>query len=460
MQIEKIQSYFDDYQQLLTWINEMQAIITADDKLLPDVLDAEQQVNRHKEYEPEIKARNENVVNFIATGEKIIAQGHIMSKEIGERNERIKNLYDNLLEIWKKRLTLYEYNLDARQFVQDVEQMEKWIAANHNYIDDNNFGDSIVEVEDLLLKHEEFEKTIQAQVEKLNAIQRITMIEKYFDDLKREEANQRNVELLRREKDRLLEEEQKRILYKRSDEESRYYENILDKSLAKPNPTKLPRRIASFSFSRKSSAKVLPTNKNLPPISYEGFLERKNVLQQGKKANTRSWKTYYTLLSGQLLCFFKDKNAFYNNIAASPPFSILNSRCTVAQDYTKKKFVFSVELTDQSKYLFATSNDDKLREWINAITFRAHLPPSKQLMGIELYHPPATMTLNEEMSTKNGGSDSSSSSRKSSLASIPDHLEMNNENNGENISNERCTSSNSNTSINSKTKYNRKSFKN
>ena len=44
------------------------------------------------------------------------------------------------------------------------------------------------------------------------------------------------------------------------------------------------------------------------PAEMEGYLERKQELQSGsKKATIRSWKYYYTVLCGQLLCFFKDQ---------------------------------------------------------------------------------------------------------------------------------------------------------
>ena len=49
----------------------------------------------------------------------------------------------------------------------------------------------------------------------------------------------------------------------------------------------------------------LPTS--LPPAEIEGVLERKQDLQNGgKRATIRSWKTMYTVMCGQLLCFFKD----------------------------------------------------------------------------------------------------------------------------------------------------------
>lgn len=430
IQIQSIQSYFDKYHELLTWVTETQALITSDDKLLESVIAAEQQLNRHKDYEIDINNRNDSIIEFINTGEEIISQGHLMSKEIKDRNERIKNLYKNLRKTWQKRLKIYEYNLDARQFLQDVSRMEKWIQSNHRYIDDVNFGDSISEVEELLLKHSEFENTIETQMKKLGDIERITLIEQYFENLKREEENLKSQELLRRQKEELIAEEQKRILHQRLTEDSNIYENVSKKTSLQKDYPKSPRRIASFAFSRKNNpeSNLNTLNKNLPPIAYEGFLDRKQVLQQGgKKAVSRSWKTYYTLLCGHLLCFFKDKNAFYQNSAASPPFSILNAHCVVARDYNKRKNVFSIQLTDMTKYLFHASNENKLRDWINSITFRAILPPSQQLIDSELINR-STPIRQSSMQTNNADSDGSSSSRKSSLCSLTDLNHNNHQN--------------------------------
>ena len=46
------------------------------------------------------------------------------------------------------------------------------------------------------------------------------------------------------------------------------------------------------------------------------------------------------VLCGQLLCFFKDEDDFYDQKAASPPISIFQAKVEVAEDYTKRKNVF------------------------------------------------------------------------------------------------------------------------
>lgn len=146
---------------------------------------------------------------------------------------------------------------------------------------------------------------------------------------------------------------------------------------------KLPKRTPSFTTRRR--AQSFRKNQNveqfdLPPVEIQGLLERKHELQSGgKKAPVRSWKLFHIVLCGQLLCFFKDEEDFYQKKAAASPVNILNARCEKAGDYTKKKNVFRLHLPDGSEFLFLASNEAECLDWINKISFHASLPPNLQL---------------------------------------------------------------------------------
>lgn len=128
---------------------------------------------------------------------------------------------------------------------------------------------------------------------------------------------------------------------------------------------------------------TIPPAKEPPPTRAEGFLARKQELESGgKRSTSRQWKNLYTVLCGQLLCFFKDKKTFLNNHSAKPPVSILKAQCYMPKDYHKKKYVFRLELSDRSAFLFEAPNDIKRQEWMQKINFTANLPPSKQLMSV------------------------------------------------------------------------------
>lgn len=150
---------------------------------------------------------------------------------------------------------------------------------------------------------------------------------------------------------------------------------------------KFAKRTPSFTTRRRAQSfrkNQQPDQLDLPPVEIQGMLERKHELQSGgKKAPVRSWKPFHTVLCGQLLCFFKDEEDFFQKKAATAPVNILNARCEKAEDYTKKKNVFRLHLPDGSEFLFLASNPDECLDWVNKISFHAALPPNLQLMSYD-----------------------------------------------------------------------------
>lgn len=104
---------------------------------------------------------------------------------------------------------------------------------------------------------------------------------------------------------------------------------------------KTPKRTPSFTTRRTPSLKKMRQWDDMQNIEKDGVLERKQEVQTGgHKATIRSWKQYYTILCGQLLCFFKDEEQFMENMAASPPVYILGATCLIATDYTKVRICY------------------------------------------------------------------------------------------------------------------------
>ncbi|XP_052769142.1 spectrin beta chain, non-erythrocytic 2-like isoform X1 [Mya arenaria] len=127
------------------------------------------------------------------------------------------------------------------------------------------------------------------------------------------------------------------------------------------------KRTPSFNLRRRTRSfkdkHRLPDN--LPPPEMEGNLDRKQELQSGrKKATIRSWKNYYAVLFGQLLCFFKDKEGYLEKFAAAPPVNIHQAHCEVAADYTKKKNVLRLHLHDGAEFLLEAPSSNEMNEWL------------------------------------------------------------------------------------------------
>uniref|UniRef100_A0A182W3B1 Spectrin beta chain n=1 Tax=Anopheles minimus TaxID=112268 RepID=A0A182W3B1_9DIPT len=477
MQAEQLQAYFDEYRDLMAWINEMLAKITAPD-LAKDVAGAEALIGKIKEHRTEVEARKEAFEVFNRTGRKLIQDKHFLANEVQEKIavlEQRKRLLDNTIV---QRLEMYELNLDTQRFLKEAEDMEGWIISRQMQLKETKLGDSIAQVEDLLRKHDDFEKTVAAQEEKVLALKRITLLEQTFKkQLEAEQAariaekerieRERHEALKQKEVQRITEERRRRepasingynegglnsgagmgstaahlspggagMMVDRNDsassggmlntstnaslsinvshvdqtspvQKSNSFATMLQERLRRGSDSNIKRAESmkmglkpvkrAPSFTTRRRAQSFRKNQRtggagsesdaslLPAVEVQGVLERKHELQSGgKKAPVRSWKPYYTVLCGQLLCFFKDVEDFAMQKAATAPVNILNARCERAENYTKKKNVFRLVLLDGSEFLFMTNSKESLNEWVNKIAFHAALPPNLQLMSYD-----------------------------------------------------------------------------
>uniref|UniRef100_A0A915ENZ4 PH domain-containing protein n=1 Tax=Ditylenchus dipsaci TaxID=166011 RepID=A0A915ENZ4_9BILA len=180
-------------------------------------------------------------------------------------------------------------------------------------------------------------------------------------------------------------------------------------------------KIPGFTTRRAQSIKKMRQWDDLKSIDMHGYIDRKQELQGGgKKATFRSWKNYYAILCGQLLCFFKDEESFMDNVAAAPPVYIRNAMCGIYPDYVKKKHTFKLNSSDGAEYLFSAENNFKMIEWVEKINFHAQLAPPNQLTsfqqgsneGLPMYSPPSNPS-NELMRSHTLELHTSSSNRNS-----------------------------------------------
>merc|ERR1712200_106429 len=108
----------------------------------------------------------------------------------------------------------------------------------------------------------------------------------------------------------------------------------------------------------------------------EGMLDRKHAwVSPTKKAANRSWDRVFTVLKGDKIHFYKDQKAYRTTpdvtFRGESPIEIVGSEAEVAEDYTKKKHVFRLRLSNGGDYLFHCIDDEEMGMWISNINNKA-----------------------------------------------------------------------------------------
>ncbi|XP_038646180.1 spectrin beta chain, non-erythrocytic 5 [Scyliorhinus canicula] len=521
------------------WVNEMDTLLDSEEQAR--VQGTDQLCKRNDEYKQEIDKQRAKYEELKNTGIELRENSTIMSKEVDEKLNELSEQMEELVKKWEKQEELYEKELWKQAQLRDLELMAAWLSSREGLVTSNILGDSVSEVEDLIKNHEDFEKMLEAQDEKIGQLENVIKGEGFMTQLNPKEKERKvarvpslkrkafdkkpaplkmlgrinsDIERLpkswskevvvspaprspstsdlffspvrrsaspQRDADAAAglkhdEEDQRRSLvqspltsksftlhnYEVRSPERRPSNPIRSKPSVPPRP--LSRLSSSDDYSvkvqdltspaRESISRETPTKSQSvpqsPPLNpslthsetsrdsslgdpptaqpeqtttlvetcsvasspmvklgsnasriadsltliglqvspqqsnstgaaksekvtpqyqtMEGTLDRKHRLHSGgTKADSKAWATYFVILEGQTLCFYKSKSETFTDSPCSPPLSIVNARCEAAADYWKKEHTFRLWLSDEAEYLFSAPSSKLMDEWIQKI---------------------------------------------------------------------------------------------
>lgn len=164
-----LQRFLSDFRDLVSWIADMKAIISADE-LAKDVAGAEALLDRHSEHKGEIDAREDSFQTTSQAGMRLVESNHFAAEEVKEKLQTLSHEKHTLLELWEERRVLYEQCMDLQLFLRDTEQADTWMTKQEAFLVNDDLGDSLDSVEALTKKHGDFEKSLAAQEEKIKAL--------------------------------------------------------------------------------------------------------------------------------------------------------------------------------------------------------------------------------------------------------------------------------------------------
>merc|ERR1719461_797380 len=189
--------FFAMVRNLILWMDDLMRQMKTSEKPR-DVSGVELLMNNHQGHKAEIEARQDNFEDCITLGKELLSRSHYASNEIKEKLNELINMSNEMHHRWEERWEHLQLILEVYQFARDAAVAEAWLMAQDPYLKSEELGQTIDEVENLIKKHEAFEKAAAAQEERFAALERLTTFE--LKDMKRrqDEDEQRRREEISR----------------------------------------------------------------------------------------------------------------------------------------------------------------------------------------------------------------------------------------------------------------------
>merc|ERR1711971_1036766 len=191
--------FFAMVRSLIMWMEDLMRQMSTSEKPR-DVSGVELLMNNHQGHKAEIDAREDNFGDLYSLGKELLSMSHYASNEIKEKLRELTDKRNGMIHRWEERWEHLQLILEVYQFARDAAVAEAWLIAQDPYLKSEEFGQSIDEVENLIKKHEAFEKAAAAQEERFAALERLTTFE--LKDMKRrqEEEQRAHADTIERQK--------------------------------------------------------------------------------------------------------------------------------------------------------------------------------------------------------------------------------------------------------------------
>lgn len=394
----------------------MSSVIT-EDQLPDDVTSAESFLARHQEHKAEIETRQRSVNDFCDAADKLVADGHSASADVIDKKRRLSTAWQALQSTWSEKGLDLEHSKEVQMFKRDADQLEAWLNARELDQESNDVGDSLDAVEELLKKHDEFEKMLLAQEMKLLGITKLTNQEEELSKQKKdaenkEEARRREEELRRKQEEERQEMEQRRKKEEEDERQARKEQELRERKRLEQiqlNEEKEKKEKERKELNEREKLKALEERKRTEEmakreeerkreeivkvkqeeqrphewnyndnaqgkkkasnsVTIEGILQRKQELTSGgRKVHARAWKTLYTVLRGNELSFYREKKDSRGTNYAAPTLALTDGFCEEASDAVRRKNAFRLLCDDDSEFFFVAKDSEDLNRWITNI---------------------------------------------------------------------------------------------
>ena len=157
-----------DCDELTNWYNKMSAVMSAED-IAKDLSSAVSLIERHSENKIELESRDDSLSKTLKNGQELLvllqeapdSQSTLVENRqtISERLEHLTSERERLRQVWQCKQAFFLRSLDFQLFMRDAEQA-----------DNDSLGESLDDVEALIKKHKDFEKSLEEKAKYLQDV--------------------------------------------------------------------------------------------------------------------------------------------------------------------------------------------------------------------------------------------------------------------------------------------------
>ncbi|EDQ91836.1 uncharacterized protein MONBRDRAFT_14504 [Monosiga brevicollis MX1] len=192
-----LQRFHSELRLASSRLSDLENIIRADE-VAHDVQGAETLLQRHQESQHELRAREETLKNVVDLGNSLVLNGHPDASRVKEGLQQLEANRESVAQLWQARFEEFSESLSLQVYLRDVEQVNAWIESRQRMLQTDDTGDSLDAVDQLLKKQDDFERSLKAQADKMQAL--VTRAEQLIKeghrhapeiDAKRQETAQR-----------------------------------------------------------------------------------------------------------------------------------------------------------------------------------------------------------------------------------------------------------------------------
>ncbi|XP_040550177.1 spectrin beta chain, non-erythrocytic 2 isoform X2, partial [Gallus gallus] len=397
---------------LLLWMDGVRLQIEGQERPR-DVSSADLVIKNHQSIRAELEARADSFDACVAMGTALLHKGHYAAEKISQQLSHLRERRQDIGARWKEKMDWLQIVLEVLMFGRDAGMAEAWLVSQEPIVRSAELGGSVAEVENLIKRHEGFQKAAAAWEERFAALERLTTLEE-------KERRRREEEEARKRRPPTPPpqqpepggvpptvppgaqngvgggETQRALALQSHPPEMPAVNGICPDSAAPqvpsgpaltngaqergPSPGGSPRGRprGGVPAPDPSHAATLPPRAPPAPESLEGGLCRKHEMEaQGKKAPNRSWQSVYCVLRGGNLSVYKDAKSASHGAPyhGEPPACLRGAHCHPATDYKKRKHVFKLGLSDGKEYLFQAKDEAEMSAWLRVIHAAAALVP-------------------------------------------------------------------------------------